>query len=154
MSIVKTCTSSSPGSHSTSPMTAGDTPCTPEIGRAMDVNSKNTGVQGINFRGNGSCKVMLHVLIALLVSTASIAVAENTEPMHFSVFWPCAGTANVCGHRILAEGVIERDTAMKFETFLAKEAFASDKDPICMSQRPIRRSASTVREVTWTVLLN
>lgn len=45
--------------------------------------------------------------------------ASQKQPMRFSTYWPCSGNASFCGVRILAQGVIQRDTGRLFAQFLS-----------------------------------
>jgi hypothetical protein len=62
-------------------------------------------------------------LTALLITliTSSEAYSTHSGPMRFSIFRPCSGSAPACAPRILAEGTIEADSAMKFTRFLAEK---------------------------------
>lgn len=58
-------------------------------------------------------------LLALLAPMLGAAQTAFQGPMRFSTYSPCAGSASFCGVRILAEGVIQRDTGQRFAEFLA-----------------------------------
>lgn len=59
---------------------------------------------------------------AVLFAFAVAASASPVSPMRFSVFWPCGGNASFCWPQVLAQGVIERDSAAKFAKFLSDKA--------------------------------
>lgn len=42
--------------------------------------------------------------------------------MHFSVFQPCGGNGSVCSEKILAQGIIQRDSGKIFSKFLARHS--------------------------------
>lgn len=70
----------------------------------------------------GWCRSALHVLRILVLLALPIECLPQqgeSEPMHFSTFWPCSGNGSSCGVRILAEGTIQRDTAKSLARFLA-----------------------------------
>lgn len=56
-------------------------------------------------------------LMACLLTEATLAA--NDAPMTFTTFWPCAGNGSFCGIRILAQGVIQRDSGRKLAQFLS-----------------------------------
>jgi hypothetical protein len=59
------------------------------------------------------------ILLAFLVLTPVLDHAGYTGPMRFSVFWPCYGNAAFCAPRILAQGIIKRDSHTKLVAFLS-----------------------------------
>lgn len=63
--------------------------------------------------------------------------AQTDRPMSFSVFWPCSGNAGFCAPRVLAEGVIERDSHRKLAAFLSNSKSHSHELPplpaICLN---------------------
>lgn len=64
------------------------------------------------------------------------ARAGQQDPMNFRVFWPCSGNASFCNPRILAEGVIERDSVKKLARLLAvknPDEYLSDAPDICFN---------------------
>jgi hypothetical protein len=67
-------------------------------------------------------------LMGLLCGAAS-AIAAYDGPMRFSTFWPCDGNSSVCATRVLAEGVIEPNSASKLELFLALKRPRGDELP-------------------------
>ena len=54
----------------------------------------------------------------LLCSAPALAGAAPDAPMHFRVFWPCAGSASFCAPQVLAQGRIAPDSAQKLQAFL------------------------------------
>ena len=75
-------------------------------------------------------------LLALAVWPA-LTFGQIERPMTFSVFWPCMGNASFCSPRILATGVIERNSHSKLSAFLSDPARAKDflpqKPDICFN---------------------
>lgn len=69
------------------------------------------------------------VLLAFLVLTPVLAHAGYTDPMRFSVFWPCDGNASFCAPRILAQGIIKPDSHTKLVAFLADKKRHRDTLP-------------------------
>ena len=73
---------------------------------------------------------MIYLTILFLLGFAPLsALAGDSEPMHFSVFWPCNGNNHVCAPAILAEGIIERDTDQKLSAFLLDKEHHPHKLP-------------------------
>lgn len=56
--------------------------------------------------------------VGLMLFSAYVS-AQPDRPMSFSVFRPCSGNADFCAPRVLAEGVIERDSHRKLSVFLS-----------------------------------
>ena len=61
----------------------------------------------------------LTALLFITLIISSEAYSRYSGPMRFSLFRPCSGSAPDCAPRILAEGSIEADSAVKFTRFLA-----------------------------------
>ena len=61
----------------------------------------------------------ISALVCALCAAPSFAAYDG--PMRFSVFWPCSGNGGSCIPRILAEGVIKGDTALRFQEFLSNK---------------------------------
>jgi len=68
-------------------------------------------------------------LILICAVHSPAAGAGYPGPMRFSVFWPCSGNSGICAPRILAEGVVERDSGAKFSRFLENPQAHSHKLP-------------------------
>lgn len=64
-------------------------------------------------------------LVAVLLLSATPALGQGnpsinrarTAPMTFSVYWPCSGNSYGCAPRVLARGVITKDTPAAFSAF-------------------------------------
>lgn len=63
----------------------------------------------------------IRTILFILCFWPCIVHAGYTGPMRFVQFWPCSGNASFCAVRVLAEGVIGRDSARDLENFLVKE---------------------------------
>lgn len=60
---------------------------------------------------------MFRLLILVWLSLSATAWAE---PMHFEIFRPCTAANALCAPRILAIGMIEKDSHLKLAAFLAQ----------------------------------
>lgn len=61
-------------------------------------------------------------LVAIICLSPLSMHAKPSDPMTFSLYWPCSGNASFCEPKILAEGVIDKDSARRLADFLANES--------------------------------
>ena len=65
-------------------------------------------------------------ITVLLAFFSSLSHGHSENPMTFLAFWPCAGMSGpLCAPRILADGIIQGNSATKLSEFLSNSQLHS-----------------------------